>query len=195
MPIRISLRDGSARGGRRTPRAPRIVDSLAAVAEFAGVTVQSVSAWFERGAPVTEDGRYDLWEIARWHARNLTPRPYPDTSELGNEDASTTDDDADADLADSDRADWSIRRVRAAALTAELRLSEAEGRVITRTAHDAAVYELVDTFVSALEVMPHRVTPMLLAARGHQEIDQVLSDHIRAMRIQLVAKLSEGAAG
>lgn len=187
MPIRISLRDGSGRGGRRTPRATRIVDSLAAVAEFAGVTVQSASAWFERGAPVLPDGRYDLWEIARWHADNIAGRVSAGAVEPGYQD----DDEDDApDAPDGQPSDWRIRRMRADALAAELRLNEATRAVIPRTEHERSQVELVASFVSALDNMPPKVIPLLLGARTYTEFETVLRDHIRAMRIQLVAKHS-----
>lgn len=198
MPIRISLRDGSGRGGRRSPRATRIVDSLAAVAEFAGVTVQSVCAWFERGAPVTDDGTYDLfWEIARWHATTsqvecaVVGTSLTDLDTEDHADDGSDDDDLDG-IPDVRRSDWTIRRVRAAALTAELKLKEATGAVIPITDHHNAIFAVVDSFVSALENLPPRVTPLLAGARDYQEINTILRDHIRAMRIQLAGEALAG---
>ena len=166
MVVRVRQRKGE-RGGRG-PRAPRVVDSLAAVAEFAGVTLPSASAWFERGAPVMPDGRYDLWEIARWYA---TAHASPDTEADG-----------------VSKSQWEARRVRATALEAEQRLAVSQGTVMPRAEHDRFVHELVDSFVSSLEIFPHRVAPLLVAARGYEEINQILEDHIRWMRIQLAAK-------
>jgi phage terminase Nu1 subunit (DNA packaging protein) len=171
MVIRVRARGD----GQRRQRAVRVVDSIAAVAEFAGVTVPSASAWFERGAPTLPDEHYDLWAIAQWHAQN----------------SSRSDGGAGADDATApNRAQWEVRRVRASALEAEQRLDLARGRVIPRTEHDRTLFALIDSFVSALENLPPKVSPLLTAARGHHEVDQILRDHIRTMRIQLVAKHS-----
>lgn len=151
------------------------------------MTVPSASAWFERGAPVMADGRYDLWAVACWHAENCGRRG---GGAEGQEVSSSV---AGGDESDGDggsRANWDLRRVRAAALTAELKLKEARRVVISRAEHDEFVYGIVDSFVIALENMPPRITPLLVAARGYQEIDRILRDHVRAMRIQLAAKHS-----
>lgn len=195
MVIRVRPRQADS---RRSPRTTRIVDSIAAVAQFASVTVPSASAWFERGAPRTADGRYDLWEIARWHAENCARRPGagpgagPSAQAAADADprmldAAEADDAAGAIGPDETRSEWELRRVRAAALTAELRLQEARGEVVSRAQYDDAMFVVIDSFVSALENMPGRVTPLLVAARGYQEIDTILRDHIRTMRVQLAA--------
>ena len=191
MVIRVRPRQPDS---RRARRATRIVDSLAAVAEFAGVAVPSAAAWFERGAPRTADGRYDLWEIARWHAENVGRRS-AEAGEAGGqaiEEAGSADGATGSAAAGAEdtRAGWELRRLRAIAQTAELQLQRARGEVIPRTDHDAIVFAVVDSFVSGLEQMPARVVPLLVGARGYQEMDQIVRDQIRSLRIQLAAKHS-----
>lgn len=74
--------------------------------------------------------------------------------------------------------------MRAAPLTAEPRL-QVPHEVIARTGHYEFVYGSVDSLVSALENPRGRVTQLWIGARSDQEIDQILLDHIRTMRIRL----------
>lgn len=120
MVIRVRPRQSDT---RRAPRATRIVDTVAAVAEFAGVSVPSAAAWFERGAPRTADGRYDLWEIARWHAENVGRRSAVVDEAVAQDDVADAGEGAAGSVgAEDTRAGWELRRLRAVAQTAELQL-------------------------------------------------------------------------
>ena len=145
---------------------PEIVPTVTAVAAALGVTRSTVQAWLRQGAPRGPGGRFDVKAIATWRAERDAPGP------------------------SEDREHWRGRRERALALEAEQRLKVASGELIAAAERDADLLAVVQSFVSALENLPPKVVPLLTAARGHGEIDTILRDHIRTMRIQLAAKHS-----
>lgn len=146
----------------------RLVPTQREAARELGVTESTLCRWFSQGAPRRPDG-VDVQSIHDWRAQQSDPRD------------------------GSDRAYWRQRRERADALAAEDRLAAARRHLIARTEHDDALMQLVDAFVSTLDNLPARCVPLLLGARGHEEMMRVLHDHCRhcrGARIQLAARFS-----
>ena len=141
------------------------VPTIVALAARLGVHRSTAQAWLRAGAPRRPDGAFDVAAVAAW-------RDERDRAAAGG----------------ADREHWRTRRERAAALRSEAALAQERGELIPRAERDADLLAVVQSFVSALENLPPRVVPLLVAARGHQEIDTILRDHVRTLRIQLAAK-------
>lgn len=163
--------------GRPRAQAPsRYAGSIAAVADWFRETLPTVQNWARDPAfpeRTTTEG-YDLLAVARWEDRRGPGRQEPTA---GRE--SLADAELRKKVADADKAEMSRDRER--------------GALIDRSVRDQDLLAVVESFVSALENLPPKVVPLLTAARGHQEIDTILRDHIRTMRIQLAAKHSPRA--
>lgn len=165
--------------GRPRAHAPsRFAGSAAAVAEWFGVSSPTVQQWLSQSdCPQRTEEGYDLRALCRWDARRRELRRNRiDGSDSG--EAGETKEEAE-------------RRLKIAqADKAERERDQATGLLLERTEHERILLALIDSFVSGLETLPARVTPLLTAARGHQEIMTILQDHIRSLRIQLAAQHS-----
>lgn len=86
--------------------------------------------------------------------------------------------------------EWRDRKARADALRAEDALARERGRLIPRADVERMQVEWVDQLVTALEALPPKLTPLLVAARGHAEVEATLTQYCRSLRVQLSAQCS-----
>lgn len=159
--------------GRPRAEAPsRFAPTLGATARWFEVSQQTISTWQAiEGCPQRTEEGYDLRAICRWQAQRDRRAATTVEGKESHEEA-----DRRKKIADADRS--------------EMARDRESGTLLLKTDHDADLMALIDSFVSGLENLPPKVVPLLTAARGHQEIDQILRDHIRALRIQLAAQHS-----
>jgi len=146
-----------------TPATNETVRTIADLARRLDVDRGTIRNWTDKGMPREPDGSFEVDDVERWLAER--------------------DDGTDEGLTY-----WRIRKERSAALRGEAELARQQGELISRTEHDAAISSLIESFVSGLEGLPRRVAPLLVACRGYKEIDEILRDHIRSLRIQLSVK-------
>jgi len=146
-----------------TPATNETVRTIADLARRLDVDRGTIRNWTDKGMPREPDGSFALGDVEAWLAER--------------------DDGTDEGLTY-----WRIRKERSAALRGEAELARQRGELISRTEHDAAISSLIESFVSGLENLPPKVTPLLVGARGYQEILNLLVDHIRSLRVQLAAK-------
>ena len=141
--------------------------TVADLARELGVHRATASDWVRAGAPRNPDGSFDVGTVERWRAERERVRG-----------------------GKGDLAAWRTRRERATALRAERELAREGAKLIPRAEHERMQVELVGAFVDALDAAPAKITPLLVAARGHSEVETILREHFRAVRIQLAAKFS-----
>ncbi len=144
----------------------KTIPTATSLAALLSVARSTIHGWVAEGMPRRPDGGFDLDAVEAWRVQR-----------------------AGADD-DTDRAYWRARREKAEALAAEDRLAQTRGDLMPRAQRDRDLLSVVESFVAALDALPSTVVPSLTAARGRDEIDQLLRDHIRTMRIQLAAKHS-----
>lgn len=132
-----------------------------------GVNRGTVHEWLRAGLPRNPDGSFDVGTVERWRAERERVRG-----------------------GKGDLAAWRTRRERANALRAERELAREGAKLILRAEHERMQVELVGAFVDALDSAPAKITSLLVAARGHSEIESILREHFRGLRIQLAAKYS-----
>lgn len=139
------------------------------LAAILGVSRSTVVEWTAKGCPRNADGSYHVAAVEAWAAARS---------------------DTEGAVADGSLAQWKLRRERAAALRAESELAREQRDLIPRAAVERMQLGIVESFVSALENLPAKVVPLLLGARTHTEMEDVLRNHVRMLRIQLAAKHS-----
>lgn len=88
---------------------PRLVSTLGEVAAHFGVTSRSIQYWREQGAPISDDGYYDLDLIAAWREARLGK---------------------DGGAADQTRAEHETNLSRIKAEKAQLELDELRGKLV-----------------------------------------------------------------
>lgn len=143
------------------------VPTVSALAKRLGVHRATVSAWQREGMPRLDAGGFDVGAVEAWLA--------------------SRGDDAEKR---ADLTAWRTRRERANALRAERELAREARDLIARAEVERMQLGLVESFVSAIENLPAKVVPLLLGARTHTEMEDVLRNHVRMLRIQLTAKHS-----
>lgn len=147
----------------------QVVKTQTALAAALGVARSTVLDWMARGMPRNDDGTWFLPAVESWLAARAANDEGEDQESM---------------------AAWKLRKERAAALKAERELALVDSTLVPRTEMDRVQVGLVESFVSSLDALPSKVGPLLAGARSPAEMDQILRDHVRALRIQLAAKHS-----
>ena len=137
------------------------VRTRVALAAALGVDRGTLRRYLARGMPTCADGGFDVDACRAWiEARGNRPGSV-----------------------------WRTRKLRAAALRAEFSLALARGDLIPVAAVEREQVRWVDELVTALEALPAKLTPLLVAARGNAETEQVLRTYTAALRTQLAAQV------
>lgn len=134
-----------------------------------GIDRSTLEQWIAKGLPRNPDGTWYLDAVESWAAARASD---------------------EGGAAQGSLAQWKLRRERAAALRAESELAREQRDLIPRADVERMQLGIVESFVSALENLPAKVVPLLLGARTHTEMEDVLRNHVRMLRIQLAAKHS-----
>lgn len=159
--------------GRPRAEAPsRYAQSIGATARWFDVALQTVHAWLQiEGCPQRTPEGYDLRAICRWQAQRDRRTA---TSADGRESMEEAE----------------LRKKRADADRSEMARDKDRRALIAVAEHKRQRYVLIEHFVSQVDSLPGRVAPLLVAAKGYGEIEDILQRHVRAIRIQLGAMFS-----
>lgn len=139
----------SQAGSEQLGEVPRIAGTQREVAEFFGVSVETIKDWRARGmpgepGPSGQSGRYDLAEILRWRDATIGPSGRNESGDVGRQEA--------------DR-----RRALAAAEKLELEVRQMRGELID-VATAVREFAHANTHARALlEQGPHRLLGLLPA--------------------------------
>lgn len=159
----------------RLPEVSGIVKSAAAVAEAFDLAPQTVYYWRKRGMP-GEAGRYDLAKIRAWRETLPDRRDEAKGKKVGSGERAVQD------------AATAVLRSHQARL-AEIKVEEAEGKLISRSLAESQILRLCEVFKSRLlglvGTLAAQVEGLDLAARGAE---------IRGRFEEILATIAEAAA-
>ena len=123
----------------RENSSPTIVRTLAQVAEFFSLELQTVKQWRSSGCPGIE-GAYDVREIARWRMAKMRPDPKADPTEKNK-----------LELEQLDLANSRLR----------IKLRKESGELVSRQAAKSAIRQMFAKLKSQLEPLAELLAPLI----------------------------------